>query len=109
MSGRFRCLGQGPRRLGAKAPEKRAQMDLGLKGKVAVVSGGSVGIGLSVAHALAEEGVHVVLCARNEARVVEKAKEVAARHGVRALGIGADVSEASGVDKVLAATEETFG
>jgi 3-oxoacyl-[acyl-carrier protein] reductase len=84
-------------------------MDLGLKGKVAVVSGGSVGIGLSVAHALAEEGVHLVLCARNEARVVEKAKEVAAKHHVRAIGIGADVAEASGVDKVLKATEETFG
>jgi 3-oxoacyl-[acyl-carrier protein] reductase len=84
-------------------------MDLGLKGKVAVVSGGSVGIGLSVAHALAEEGVHLVLCARNEARVMEKAKEVAAQHGVRAVGIGADVAEASGVDRVLKATEDAFG
>jgi len=43
-------------------------MDLGLKGKVAVISGGSVGIGLAVAEALAEEGVQLVLCARNEAR-----------------------------------------
>jgi 3-oxoacyl-[acyl-carrier protein] reductase len=83
-------------------------MDLGLKGKVAVISGGSVGIGLAVAEALAEEGVHLVLCARNEARVVERAQEIAAKHGVRAVGVGADVAQASGVDKVLALTRETF-
>jgi len=83
-------------------------MDLGLKGKVAVVSGGSVGIGLAVAHALAEEGVNLVLCARNEARVTERAQEIAAKHRVRAVGVGADVSEASGVEKVLAAAREAF-
>ncbi|MEO8183987.1 MAG: SDR family oxidoreductase [Deltaproteobacteria bacterium] len=83
-------------------------MDLGLKGKVAVVSGGSVGIGLAVAQALAEEGVQLVLCARNEARVVERAEEIAGRYGVRAIGVGADVAEASGVEKVLHRTLEAF-
>src|SRR4051812_47985226 len=83
-------------------------MDLGLKGKVAVVSGGSVGIGLAVAQALAEEGVQLVLCARNEARVVERAEEIAGRYGVRAIGVGADVAEASGVEKVLERTLATF-
>jgi 3-oxoacyl-[acyl-carrier protein] reductase len=83
-------------------------MDLGLKGKVAVVSGGSVGIGLAVAQALAEEGVQLVLCARDEARVVERAEEIAGRYGVRAIGVGADVAEASGVHKVLARTAEVF-
>jgi 3-oxoacyl-[acyl-carrier protein] reductase len=83
-------------------------MELGLKDKVAVVSGGSVGIGLAVAEALAREGVHLVLCARNEARVIERAQEIAARHGVRALGVGADVATASGVEQVLARTAEAF-
>jgi 3-oxoacyl-[acyl-carrier protein] reductase len=83
-------------------------MDLGLKGKVAVVSGGSVGIGLAVAQALAEEGVQLVLCARDEARVVERAAEIAGRYGVRAIGVGANVAEASGVDKVLHRTLEAF-
>lgn len=84
-------------------------MDLGLQGKVAVVSGGSVGIGLAVAHALAEEGVQLVLCARDEARVMERAREIEARHGVKALGVAADVSDAKAVQKVLDAVHATFG
>ena len=47
-------------------------MDLGLKDQIAVITGGSVGIGLAVAQGLAAEGVHLVLCARNEARVVQR-------------------------------------
>jgi 3-oxoacyl-[acyl-carrier protein] reductase len=84
-------------------------MDLGLKGKVAVVSGGSVGIGLAVAHALAEEGVSLVLCARDEGRVIEKAREVESKHRVKAIGVGADVSDAKAVQKVLEAVEANFG
>jgi 3-oxoacyl-[acyl-carrier protein] reductase len=84
-------------------------MDLGLKGKVAVVSGGSVGIGLAVAHALAEEGVSLVLCARDEARVLEKAREIESKHRVKAIGVGADVSDAKAVQRVLDAVEGNFG
>ncbi|HEU4577103.1 MAG TPA: SDR family oxidoreductase [Polyangiaceae bacterium] len=83
-------------------------MELGLKGKVAVISGGSVGIGLAVAEALAEEGVQLVLCARNEPRVKECAAAIEGRYGVRAIGIGADVAQASGVQSVLARTAEVF-
>jgi 3-oxoacyl-[acyl-carrier protein] reductase len=84
-------------------------MDLGIRGKVAVVTGGSVGIGLAVAHGLAEEGASVVLCARDEARVREKAREIATRHGVRALGIAADVSDAKAITSLSRAVEQEFG
>jgi 3-oxoacyl-[acyl-carrier protein] reductase len=84
-------------------------MDLGLQGKVAVVTGGSVGIGLAVAHALAREGVRLVLCARDEARVTEKAKEIATTHGVEAIGIAADVADARAVQRVLDGVEARFG
>jgi 3-oxoacyl-[acyl-carrier protein] reductase len=84
-------------------------MDLGLGGKVAVISGGSVGIGLAVAHALAEEGAHLVLCARDEARVRERARDIESRHGVRAIAIAADVSKAADVEKVVSSAEQTFG
>jgi NAD(P)-dependent dehydrogenase (short-subunit alcohol dehydrogenase family) len=73
-----------------------------------VISGGSVGIGLAVAEALAEEGVQLVLCARNEARVQERAREIEGRYRVRAIGVGADVAEAGGVQRVLARTAEVF-
>jgi len=46
-------------------------MDLGLRGKVAIVTGSSDGIGYGVAHALAEEGVRVVLCARRESLLAQ--------------------------------------
>ena len=84
-------------------------MDLGLTDKVAIVTGGTVGIGLAVADALAQEGVHVVLCARDEARAVERAADIAARHGVKAIGVPADVSRADDIARIVAAVERTFG
>jgi 3-oxoacyl-[acyl-carrier protein] reductase len=84
-------------------------MDLGLQGKVAVVSGGSVGIGLAVAHALAREGVQLVLCARDEARVTLRAKEIASTHGVKAIGIAADVADAKACQRVLDGVDAAFG
>jgi NAD(P)-dependent dehydrogenase (short-subunit alcohol dehydrogenase family) len=84
-------------------------MDLELKGKVAVITGGSVGIGLAVAEALAAEGVHVALIARGEERVTAAAAEVQAKYGVKAIGIAADVACADDVAGALAAIEAAFG
>ena len=84
-------------------------MDLGLKDKIAVITGGSVGIGLAVAHELAQEGVQVLLCARNEGRVKEKAQEIAQAHGVKAVGVAADVSDTADIQKVVRAVEVEFG
>jgi 3-oxoacyl-[acyl-carrier protein] reductase len=52
-------------------------MDLGLQGKVAIVTGSSDGIGYATAHALAREGVRVVLCARREALLAEARDTIA--------------------------------
>jgi 3-oxoacyl-[acyl-carrier protein] reductase len=84
-------------------------MDLELKDKVAVITGGSVGIGLAVAQGLAREGVHLLLCARDEARVVEVAHKIAADYGIKAVGVGADVSKDGDIDRVLATAEQAFG
>jgi 3-oxoacyl-[acyl-carrier protein] reductase len=84
-------------------------MDLGLKGKVAVISGGSIGIGRAIAEGLAEEGVHLFLCARDGERVRECAGEIASRHHVRAIGVAADVSRADDVAQVVAGVEKEFG
>ena len=84
-------------------------MDLGLKGKVAVITGGSAGIGLAVAEGLAAEGVAVLLAARQADRVREAAAGVAGRHGVRAVGVACDLATAAGADQLIAAVEREFG
>ncbi|HML21617.1 MAG TPA: SDR family oxidoreductase [Aggregatilinea sp.] len=83
-------------------------MDLELKDKVAVITGGSVGIGLAVAEGLAREGVHLVLCARNEERVKARAQEIADQYGVKAVGIHADVANGDDIDRLVAAIGAEF-
>jgi 3-oxoacyl-[acyl-carrier protein] reductase len=84
-------------------------MDLGLKGKVAVITGGSIGIGLAVAEGLAAEGAHVVLAARQGGRLAEEAGRVAREKGVQALAVACDVATAEGCDALIAAAEREFG
>ena len=84
-------------------------MDLQLKDKVAVITGGSVGIGLAVAEGLAAEGVNLVLAARQADRVKTEAARVADKFKVRAVGIEADVAAVAGVEVVVRAAETEFG
>ncbi len=84
-------------------------MEMHLKDKVAIVTGGSVGIGLAVAQGLAREGVHLVLCARNAERVAAEAAAIAQEFGVQAIGVQADVALADDIDGVIAATSRQFG
>lgn len=84
-------------------------MDLELKNKVAVITGGSIGIGLAVAEALAQEGVHLALCARDEQRLTEQAAELAVKYGVQAISVAADVSKADDVARFTQKINETFG
>jgi len=83
-------------------------MDLELKGKRAVVTGGSVGIGLAVAHALAAEGVDVAIVARDRARAEREAAGIGAAHRVRALAIAADVAKADELQRAAARIAEAF-
>jgi 3-oxoacyl-[acyl-carrier protein] reductase len=84
-------------------------MDLELKNKVAVITGGSEGIGFAVAEGLALEGAHVVLIARDSGRVAERAAEIVSKYGVKTLGIAADVSKADDIARALAEIEQAFG
>src|SRR5262249_50532243 len=56
-------------------------MNLGLQGKVAIVTGSSEGIGYATAHVLAQEGVRVVLCARRDSLLVEARDTIAKETG----------------------------
>jgi 3-oxoacyl-[acyl-carrier protein] reductase len=78
-------------------------MELGLHGKVAVITGGSVGIGLAVAEGLATEGVDVVLAARQAARLEAAAQSISERFKVRALGVPCDVATVEGCEALVAA------
>jgi 3-oxoacyl-[acyl-carrier protein] reductase len=84
-------------------------MDMNLRGKVAVITGGSIGIGLAIAHALAEEGVDIVMAARQADRLKDEADKVAQKHGVRTTPVPCDVSTAAGCDALIAATEALGG
>jgi NAD(P)-dependent dehydrogenase (short-subunit alcohol dehydrogenase family) len=83
-------------------------MDLKLRGKTAVISGGSVGIGKAIAEELASEGVHLALCARNAQRLDGVVREIVKNHGVKAIGVPTDVASASDVQRFLAAVREEF-
>ena len=84
-------------------------MDLQLKGKTAVITGGTVGIGLAAAEGLAREGVHVVICARSRAEVHNQAKRISVAHDVKAIGVEADVTDPEAIARIAAAVKTEFG
>ncbi|RKS80317.1 short-subunit dehydrogenase [Motilibacter peucedani] len=84
-------------------------MDLGLAGKVAVVTGASVGIGLAVSEGFAAEGASVVMAARGADRLAAEAGRIAAERGVETLALACDVATAAGCAELVARTTERFG
>jgi len=76
-------------------------MDLGLKGKRAIVTGGSRGIGKAIARQLAFEGVDVVIAARGREALEEAAAELAAQTGQRIVPIVVDTAEQGSVDALV--------
>jgi NAD(P)-dependent dehydrogenase (short-subunit alcohol dehydrogenase family) len=74
-------------------------MNFGLKGKTAVVTGSTAGIGLAIATALAEEGAKVVINGRTEARVSAALAKIRHKdHTADLLGVAADLGSAAGVE-----------
>ena len=81
-------------------------MDLGIRGRKAIVNGGSVGMGRSAALALAREGAEVFVSARREDRLVRACAEIAAETGAQVTPICADHSSPDGRARILAACPE---
>src|SRR5439155_9328693 len=84
-------------------------MDLGLRGKVAIVTGSSDGIGYGVAHALAEEGVRVVLCARRESLLAEVRQAIERETGAEVFAVPCDVQRLNDVQSLVKETARRFG
>jgi NAD(P)-dependent dehydrogenase (short-subunit alcohol dehydrogenase family) len=82
---------------------------LELAGRVAVVTGGTSGIGLSTVRRLLEEGASVAFCARDRERVEQVAGDLAQAAGERVLGFTADVLDAPAMEAFRAAVEARFG
>jgi 3-oxoacyl-[acyl-carrier protein] reductase len=84
-------------------------MDLGIKGRSALVTGASKGIGKAIARALAEEGVHVALLARTASAVERAADEIRAATGVTVLALPADIRDAAAVGAAVQSAREKLG
>jgi len=83
-------------------------MDLGLRGKVAVITGGSDGLGLGAARRLAAEGAAVAICGRDADRL-KAAAEGLRSDGAQVLDVQADVSRPGDIETLVASTVGRFG
>jgi 3-oxoacyl-[acyl-carrier protein] reductase len=84
-------------------------MDLGLRGKVAIVGGASQGIGFAIARLLAAEGADVAMVARRAEPLTQAVAWVAAQNGGRAFAVPADIRSAEDCERIVASASEHFG
>jgi 3-oxoacyl-[acyl-carrier protein] reductase len=84
-------------------------MDLGLRGKVALVAAASSGMGLATAQALAREGCKVGICARNQGPLDKAAAGIRKETGAEVLAVRADMSRASDIGAFVGAATGSFG
>lgn len=84
-------------------------MDLGLKGKVALVAAASKGLGRAVAEEFAAEGASLALCARGEEDLRKACDEISSATGARVVGVAADVSKTEDAVRLVNRTLDEFG
>ena len=84
-------------------------MDLGLKGKVAVVAGSSQGLGRAIADALAAEGADVVINSRSQEKLDAVRAEIVDATGARVEAVACDLTTPDGADQLIEAAEAAFG
>ncbi len=84
-------------------------MDLGIAGRVAIVTGASRGIGRAVAERLCREGANIALCARNGESLKEAQRALEAAGGGRVLTVEADLTEPAAAGRVVEATAAAWG
>ena len=76
-------------------------MELGLSGKVALITGGSDGLGKATAIAMGREGVRVAICARNPERLERAAGDIRDITGIEVLAVPTDVSDAGQIERFV--------
>ena len=83
-------------------------MELGLKGKYALITGGSHGIGRSIAIELAKEGVNIAICSRTQSRL-DETMSILKQYNIDAIAVKADVLEENAVEKVMNVIKDCWG
>ena len=84
-------------------------MDLGIRGRVAVVGGGSKGLGKACAVSLAQEGANVVICSRNAGDLEAAAQQIRASSDAEVLTVLGDLSRLPDIQNLIQATVDHFG
>jgi 3-oxoacyl-[acyl-carrier protein] reductase len=84
-------------------------MDLGIRGKAALVTAASKGMGKATAMGLAAEGVRILMCARTAADIKAAAEEVRATTGAEVVEMTADVTKKEDVERLVKRADEAFG
>jgi 3-oxoacyl-[acyl-carrier protein] reductase len=84
-------------------------MDLGLRGKNAIVCGASSGLGLAIARELAAEGANVALVARRENELLTHCRDISGAFGVQAIPVPADLTQPDAASRVSAAVTQALG
>jgi len=84
-------------------------MDLGLKNRVAIIGGGSKGLGRACADSMAQEGANLVICSRNAEELERAAKEISAASGVEVLAVTGDLSQLPDIQTLIKRTVDHFG
>ncbi len=84
-------------------------MELNLKGKIAVITGATKGIGLATARGFAAEGAHVAICSRTAKEAAAAAEKIKADYGVKCIGVQADVVNSEDLDKFIKEVMASLG
>ncbi len=84
-------------------------MNLGLRGKVAIVGGASSGLGKACAVALAQEGAKVTICARSEQKLKQTAEEIKDNYGAEVLPVVSDLTRYKDIKRLVDETVRAFG
>ncbi|HEV7391815.1 MAG TPA: SDR family NAD(P)-dependent oxidoreductase, partial [Burkholderiales bacterium] len=84
-------------------------MDLGIKGRSAIVTGGSRGIGRETARQFLEEGVRVTICGRNAETLERTRAELAKQTGGEVHAVIADTMKQADIERLVASAKQRFG
>ena len=84
-------------------------MNLGLKGKTALITAASKGIGKAAAEALASEGCQVVICSRTKDDLIETAREIREKYNIDPLWCICDLNKSSDIDSTYEAVKKEYG